>query len=285
MQTKHFKPAEVIFHEGAAHSHEAFWIVSGRVAITVHTESGEKLIAQLKPGDLFGEMGLIDENPRSATATALEPTEVEVVDEETFEHAIMEKPKRLRRYLKKLFERLRTVDTLLQAEINRRGDGNEQDGAHRSVESLIAGALAAGPQHKSENHSIPEPTFSVKLKSHYQEQGDFHYHAVDAEIEHFPFLIGRHVTDSMAPFVSNDLQLVDHAPYSVSKNHCSIEHHFERFLLRDRGSTLGTIVNGELLSVRSGHLVVELREGENKIVLGSPDSPHKFSLILEKHPA
>ncbi|MGK0188797.1 MAG: CRP/FNR family cyclic AMP-dependent transcriptional regulator [Verrucomicrobiales bacterium] len=282
MQTKHFNPGDEIFHEGDAHSHEAFLIASGRVAITVHTESGEKLIAQLKAGDLFGEMGLIDENPRSATARAVEPTKVEVVDEETFEHAIIEKPKRLRRYLKKLYERLRTVDTLLQAEINRRGGGDDGDRAHRSVESLMASALAAGPHHKSGNHGISLPTFAVKLKSHYKENADFHYHVVDAEIEHFPFLIGRHVSDTMAPFVSNDLQVVDHAPYSVSKNHCSIEHHFERFLLRDRGSTLGTIVNGEVLSIRTGHLVSELHEGDNQIVLGSPESPHKFSLVLER---
>ena len=215
MQLKNFEPADVIFREGDAHSHEAFLILSGRVAITIHTESGEKLIAQLKPGDLFGEMGLIDENPRSATATAVEPTEVEVVDEETFEHAIIEKPKRLRRYLKKLYERLRTVDSLLQAEINRRGGESEEPGAHRSVESLIAGALAAGPGRKSGNHGISEPAFAVKLKSHYKEHGDFHYHVVDMNVEHFPFLIGRHVSNSMAPFVLNDLQLVDHAPYNV----------------------------------------------------------------------
>ena len=87
----------------------------------------------------------------------------------------------------------------------------------------------------------------------------------------------------MAPFVMNDLELADHAPYSVSRNHCCIEHHFDRYLLRDRGSTLGTIVNGETLSVRTGHLVAELQEGENQIIIGSEQSPHRFSLYLERH--
>ena len=283
MQTKKFNPWEVIFHEGDEHSHEAFWIVSGRVAITVHTESGEKLIAQLKPGELFGEMGLIDDNPRSATATAVEPTEVEVVDEETFEHAIMEKPKRLRSYLKSLFERLRTVDTLLQAEINRRGEEPQEEVPHRSVEALMAGALISELGQSGDSPPIQQPTFLVKLKSKYNEDGDFHYHVVDMDIDHFPFRIGRQVSEGMAPFVLNELQLADHAPYSVSRNHCSIEHHFERFLVRDRGSTLGTIVNGEELSVRTGRLVSELREGDNEIVIGSPESPHRFSLSLEKH--
>ena len=51
----------------------AFIIRSGKVDIVQDRDGREQKIATLGPGDVFGEMALLDEFPRSATARAVEP--------------------------------------------------------------------------------------------------------------------------------------------------------------------------------------------------------------------
>jgi CRP/FNR family cyclic AMP-dependent transcriptional regulator len=66
----------VLFNEGEE-ANELFVVLSGRVAIAKRSPDGrESLVALMEPGDLFGEMPLFDEEPRSGTARALEPSEV-----------------------------------------------------------------------------------------------------------------------------------------------------------------------------------------------------------------
>ena len=64
-------------------------------------------------------MGLIDNKPRSATATAVGPTELDVITEDQFETDVLQHPARLRTYLGRLFERVRATDTLLELERGR----------------------------------------------------------------------------------------------------------------------------------------------------------------------
>jgi CRP/FNR family transcriptional regulator, cyclic AMP receptor protein len=64
---------ESIFEEaqpGAA----LFLILDGKVAVEVFRENSTTRLAVLEKGAFFGEMALLDETPRSATARALEPT-------------------------------------------------------------------------------------------------------------------------------------------------------------------------------------------------------------------
>ncbi len=52
----------------------AFIIRSGKVEIVQDRDGQMRKLATLGPGDVFGEMALLDDVPRSATARALEPT-------------------------------------------------------------------------------------------------------------------------------------------------------------------------------------------------------------------
>jgi len=73
MQRKAFKAGETIFKTGDD-SDLAYVIVVGGVDILVSGEAGEVRIAALEPGEVFGEMGLIDSGPRSADARASQYT-------------------------------------------------------------------------------------------------------------------------------------------------------------------------------------------------------------------
>ena len=60
---------EVLFREGERGA--AFWVLEGATQVAVHTRSGDGqpvIVAQLGAGEVVGEMALIDEAPRSATA-------------------------------------------------------------------------------------------------------------------------------------------------------------------------------------------------------------------------
>ena len=117
MATEHFQRGQVIFREGDK-SQEAYFIVSGLVEISINTSHGIQSLARLGPEEIFGEMGMIMDRPRSATATALENSTVETIAESEFEQQIIQRPDRLHAYLATLFERIRKTDLLLTTTTN-----------------------------------------------------------------------------------------------------------------------------------------------------------------------
>ncbi len=76
-------PDEVLFREGDAPT-TAFLIESGNLRITAQRESGSMLLGDLGPGALVGEMAVLDDSPRSATATALDACVLTPIDRTQF---------------------------------------------------------------------------------------------------------------------------------------------------------------------------------------------------------
>ena len=75
MADKSFTDGEYIFREGESAAY-AYVVKSGTVEITKHSADGEQVLAELVAPTLFGEMALIDGNPRSAGARAKDNTVV-----------------------------------------------------------------------------------------------------------------------------------------------------------------------------------------------------------------
>ena len=113
--SKNFKKDGIIFHQGSP-SDCAFIIGSGSVAIVQETKEGEKILGNLKENDIFGEMGLIDGQPRSATARALEDSVMYVITRDNFDILVEKNPKALLPILKILTSRLRETMSFLQKE-------------------------------------------------------------------------------------------------------------------------------------------------------------------------
>ena len=74
---------EVVFYKGTAGGQ--MYVVLGGVLGVV---DNEKVIARLKTGDMFGEMGLVTHEPRSATVQALEDSQVFVLSQTFFERLL-----------------------------------------------------------------------------------------------------------------------------------------------------------------------------------------------------
>ena len=135
--TTQFLKEEVIFRKGEA-SKYAYIIKSGKVGIYKENDYGKRILVRiLRKSDLFGEMGLIDKYPRSATAVALESCDLTVVDKSHFMRLSKYSPKFFIILIKTLTNRLRDtlgqlknegkqVETITKNQIsNRRGHKNE----------------------------------------------------------------------------------------------------------------------------------------------------------------
>jgi CRP-like cAMP-binding protein len=70
-----YEDGDLIVSEGETGA-EMFVIQSGRVAVTKKTAEGDLLLATLERGDFFGEMSLLESQPRSATVRAVGPTKL-----------------------------------------------------------------------------------------------------------------------------------------------------------------------------------------------------------------
>jgi predicted PurR-regulated permease PerM len=76
---KSYRAGEAIFQEGDV-GRACFIVAEGRVEIVRSESAGERLLAAMEPGDFFGEMTLLDELPRSASARAAEPSRLYIQD-------------------------------------------------------------------------------------------------------------------------------------------------------------------------------------------------------------
>src|SRR6185295_14451782 len=105
----HFRRGERIFSE--ASSGECLYVlVSGRVKIYASTGSKTKTFALLDPGDFFGEMALLGQPTRSASARAILDTELLVLERKDFHKFLRDDSSLALTVLRTLCERLRRAD-------------------------------------------------------------------------------------------------------------------------------------------------------------------------------
>ena len=110
---RHLDRNDVLFNE-ADEAHELFVVLSGRIAIAnVAMDGRESVVALMEDGDLFGEMPLFDGRGRSATARALEPSEVVVVPYAAVRTVFEEDPSLLWTVVAMLAGRIRVTDEAL----------------------------------------------------------------------------------------------------------------------------------------------------------------------------
>ncbi len=101
-----FSNGDVIVSEGID-SNSVFLIVEGKVNVTKKMDKKNVLVAQLKEGDVFGEMGLISGSVRSANCTAVGNVTLGVIDKEKFSALINDLPEDLQAVILALVNRLR----------------------------------------------------------------------------------------------------------------------------------------------------------------------------------
>lgn len=111
---RHLIRGDVLFHEGDP-PEALFLVLRGRLAIAIANpiDRRESVVALMEPGDLFGEMGMLDQGPRSAMARALEPTTVLSIPYEPVLQLFDQHPRLLWNVTRLLAQRIRVTDEAL----------------------------------------------------------------------------------------------------------------------------------------------------------------------------
>jgi CRP/FNR family cyclic AMP-dependent transcriptional regulator len=86
-------------------------ILSGRLKVMMSDADGKEVILSiLGPGEFFGEMGLIDDNPRSASVVAIEPCELLAITRRDFKKCMTDNAEMAMAVMRGLVRRLREAD-------------------------------------------------------------------------------------------------------------------------------------------------------------------------------
>ncbi len=103
-----------LFQEGDR-GEEMYIIQSGKVKISKRIRGVEKTLATLEKGEFFGEMAILNDKPRSATAETIEDCDMLVIDRKTFDALIRGNVEIAVRFIKRLADRLRETNDQMEA--------------------------------------------------------------------------------------------------------------------------------------------------------------------------
>jgi CRP-like cAMP-binding protein len=110
---REFRAGDVLFREGER-GEVMYVIQSGLVQLLKRVGDEERPLATLGRGEFLGEMAILNEKPRTATAVVLEDARCLVIDGKTLEAMITKSPEIAMRLIKKLAGRLDSADELIQ---------------------------------------------------------------------------------------------------------------------------------------------------------------------------
>jgi CRP/FNR family cyclic AMP-dependent transcriptional regulator len=136
--TREFPAGTVLFREGDP-GREMFVVQSGRILISKAVGAVEKQLATLGQGEFFGEMSILNNKPRSATATVADTARLLVIDPKTFDTMLRANAEVAVRMIKKLADRLQAADEHIENLLHR-------DAASRVVHWLMQEAARAGTE-------------------------------------------------------------------------------------------------------------------------------------------
>jgi CRP-like cAMP-binding protein len=258
IRMRSFEAGEVIFFENDM-GETAYVIEEGRVEVLKNMDGNNVHLAYIGAGEPFGEMSIIDEKPRSATIVAVEKTAVREIHREDFVQNLQTDPEMTIRLLKVLFERLREANAMIlqfhrpQAELGPLKAAQPQSAGDQSAAVVCLEALTPQARRALQDGSL--------------------------EITKFPFRIGRRSSD---PMVENDLSIPDAAPMQISRHHVALVKQDGGIGVRDRGSRLGSLVDGKRVGGHGGDPGIVLFTGtESSLVLGQEDSPFRFRVSIK----
>jgi S1-C subfamily serine protease/rhodanese-related sulfurtransferase len=110
LERRGFKAGELIFKEGADAKGEAFLVHGGTVHIKRTFDGVEKVLSTLGEGELFGDMALFREAPRSADAVAATDVELIVINNDRLEWLIHNRPQLTREVVRRLSDMVVKTD-------------------------------------------------------------------------------------------------------------------------------------------------------------------------------
>ena len=251
MDEREVKAGEILFREGEA-SDSVYLILGGEVEVL--REAGDKRIrlGTRRAGQIVGEMGVIRDQPRSATIRVVSDAKVSRIAKEQFLAAFGGKDKLALRILKMLCERLGDAD-------RRIGEGAlHEDG----VAMAEVGELRLLPGSPTVESQIGQDGLLV---------------------ESLPFRVGRRMLPGEHTRIDPvALSLQAGETCHLAAQQFAIEDCEVQLVVRDLGSPLGTLVNDRRVAEFEEGLIAALRFGANEIQAGGAESRYRFTLLVKR---
>lgn len=136
-----YAPGQAIFNFGDP-GHALYIVRSGEVEIYVKNDQGEKIVLETsKPGDVFGEVSLLDNGTRTAWVTAISNVEVLRLDREHFEDYVRQYTPAALNMLSVIARRLRKSDEVIRRTVAR--NANDVSAEQLTFLTRVADAVPA----------------------------------------------------------------------------------------------------------------------------------------------
>lgn len=251
MDEQDIEAGEILFREGEP-SDSVYLILGGEVEV-LRNQNGRKIrLGTRRAGQIVGEMGVIRNQPRSATIRVVSDAKVSRITREQFMTAFGGKDQMALRILKMLCERL--------------GDSDRRIGGGAMHEDGVGGGAFG------ELRLLPG---SPALESQIGQDGLL--------LESLPFRVGRRVLPGEPPRIEPvELSLQAGDGFHLSAQHFAIEVREGQLVVRDLGSPLGTLVNNTRAAEFEESPIAPLRFGANNIQAGGAESRFRFTLLVKR---
>ena len=253
-----------------------FVIVTGRVELR---NAAGTLLGDARQGDVIGAASLLFGGRQDLNAIAAGPVEAAMVDRGTVAAELARNPDMVRRAATQLLGSLSLVPA---------AESGTASGAETAFDELLS---------ESDSNVVPITGKRTRVAAHpgdIAETGTWSAiwlkPASDAtrsgmprrgiKINETPFGVGRKPKrGEQIPRTDIILQFSDERPYNLSRNHFMIELGRPGLMIRDTGSQLGTLVNGERIGLDEPRNALPLHIGANEIEAGGHNTP--FCFIVE----
>jgi CRP/FNR family cyclic AMP-dependent transcriptional regulator len=118
-RTVHREDQALVFRQGDTPD-AMYWVTEGKIVISVWTEDNEELLlATLEEGEFFGELGLLDGSPRTATAKAIGAVELIEIRKDALLDFLRRNPEAALSMMGEIARRLRGANALIEHRASR----------------------------------------------------------------------------------------------------------------------------------------------------------------------
>ncbi|MFA9196080.1 MAG: cyclic nucleotide-binding domain-containing protein [Aliarcobacter sp.] len=268
-----FTDGQVVFKQGDP-SEKFFIIRSGQVVLTREANGVTKEIAKAGPGEVVGEMGVLQKLPRSATATAkgrcwlYGMTEQDLMDKRSDgqDHPGSVVSRVLAQRLRKMTE---------QAEQSGNGSGEVNRPAGVAPAAAVAVQKAVAPVSTPVRAAGPK----ILLRMGWRRGEEVTWG--DGVSEHsLPMAFGRNPGPSGMSAGTELVLLDENPPEWLSPLQFMVEHQNGAFILKDEQSQRGNEVSGVSVGQKAGVTAVELPAGTHVMIAGGEGSPYVMALEI-----
>jgi CRP-like cAMP-binding protein len=151
LERRYIPTGQVIIREGE-YGQEAFLVQSGEVSVYITKGEDHVELARLDPGQIFGEMAIVFDGPRTASIKATRETNLIVISRQQFQEKLKESDPMVRAIVQMLSQRIVDSNNTL---LNKKSDLSDLKEASQTIYQNVLVKLSLNQQRNFQNMVLP----------------------------------------------------------------------------------------------------------------------------------